>query len=78
MSYIVKRKEINLEWILDAYTNTLNKGDFFNNFFYNITGNRDLREQIESGLSEGEIRESWQDKLNEFKEIRKKYLLYKD
>ncbi|PLX12468.1 MAG: DUF1343 domain-containing protein, partial [Marinilabiliales bacterium] len=78
MNLILKRKEINLEWILDAYNNTSNKGEFFNDFFYNIAGNKDLREQIESGLSEDEIRKSWQTKLNEFKSLRKKYLLYKE
>jgi uncharacterized protein YbbC (DUF1343 family) len=35
-------------------------------------------QQIKSGLSEAEIRNSWQPELNKFKETRKKYLLYDD
>ena len=41
-------------------------------------GTDELRKQIEAGLSEDEIRNSWQPTLSEFKEIRKKYLLYED
>jgi len=37
-----------------------------------------LRQQIISGMSEDEIRKSWQPELNTFRKIRKKYLLYKD
>jgi uncharacterized protein YbbC (DUF1343 family) len=35
-------------------------------------------QQIRAGKSEEEIRASWQPKLDEFKKIRKKYLLYPD
>ncbi|MCF8364360.1 MAG: DUF1343 domain-containing protein, partial [Bacteroidales bacterium] len=35
-------------------------------------------QQIISGLNEEQIRESWQPKLENFKKIRKKYLLYPD
>lgn len=34
--------------------------------------------QIKDGVSEKDIRKSWEPQLNSFKEIRKKYLLYKD
>jgi uncharacterized protein YbbC (DUF1343 family) len=37
-----------------------------------------LKKQIEAGLSEDEIRNSWGEKLEAFKLIRKKYLLYED
>ena len=37
-----------------------------------------LENQIINGLSEKEIRSSWNDKLIEYKSIRKKYLLYQD
>jgi uncharacterized protein YbbC (DUF1343 family) len=35
-------------------------------------------EQIKAGKTETEIRQSWQPKLDAFKVIRKKYLLYTD
>jgi len=36
-----------------------------------------LRKQIMQGLNESRIRDSWQKKLKKFKEIRKKYLIYR-
>ena len=48
-----------------------------NNFFEKLAGNGDLRKQIESGMSEEEIRATWQPALDEFKKIREKYLIYK-
>ncbi|MCC8155600.1 MAG: DUF1343 domain-containing protein [Tannerellaceae bacterium] len=41
-----------------------------------LTGEKRLREQIIRGLTEKEIRSSWQDELNDYKVMRKKYLLY--
>jgi uncharacterized protein YbbC (DUF1343 family) len=35
-------------------------------------------QQIIDGTSEEEIRKSWEPALSNYKEIRKKYLLYKD
>lgn len=48
-----------------------------NNFFEKLAGNGDLRKQIEQGMSEEEIRATWQPALDEFKKIREKYLIYK-
>jgi len=71
---------LNLKYLINAY-NTLNeKTTFFNKnlFFDKLSGNKKLREQIIKGLNENEIRKSWQEDLNTFKQIRKKYLLYND
>ena len=48
-----------------------------NNFFEKLAGNGDLRKQIDQGMSEEEIRATWQPALDEFKKIREKYLIYK-
>lgn len=55
------------------------KGQFFlkNNFFSLLAGTPDLRRQLESGMSEDEIRVTWQPTLKQFMEIREKYLIYK-
>ena len=55
------------------------KGKFFlkNNFFEKLAGNGELRKQIEAGMTEEEIRATWQPALDEFKKIREKYLIYK-
>lgn len=55
-----------------------NKDEFFNNFFNNLAGNTELKQQIKQGWSDADIVDSWQKDLNNFKQIRKKYLLYKD
>jgi uncharacterized protein YbbC (DUF1343 family) len=35
-----------------------------------------LQQQIRKGMSEAEIRASWQPALDAYKEMRKKYLMY--
>jgi len=43
-----------------------------------LMGNSDFYNQINSGMSEAQIRETWLDDLNKYKLMRKKYLLYPD
>lgn len=69
---------LSLEWLLKAYQNTSRKSKFFNNFFVKLAGTQKLRQQIEQGWSEEEIRASWQEDLETFKHTREKYLLYFD
>lgn len=45
-------------------------------FFDKLAGSSSLRKQIELGYTETQIRDSWQEDLNIFKEIRAKYILY--
>jgi len=67
---------LHLEWLIDAWRN-YPKGDrFFNSFFEKLAGTDQLRKQIESGMSDSEIRDSWKTGLAEFSKIRGKYLLY--
>lgn len=75
---LILNRRINLEWLLFGYQNVSNQENFFNSFFFNIAGNRTLKDQIIAGKTAEEIRESWQPDLNEFKSVRKKYLIYKD
>ncbi|MBS9766700.1 MAG: DUF1343 domain-containing protein [Flavobacteriaceae bacterium] len=69
--------KLNLSWLINAYQQTSKvKVKFWNNFFYKLAGNKDLQKQIEQGVSEEEIRKSWEKGLEEFKKVREKYLLY--
>ena len=68
--------KIELKWLIESYKLISNKKDFFFIDFKKLAGNEILEEQIKSGLSVQEIRESWQVGLEKFKKIRKKYLLY--
>lgn len=69
---------LSLEWLLKAYKNTNNKEKFFNNFFIKLAGTDKLQKQIEKGLSEKQIRETWKAGIEDFKKTRKKHLLYTD
>ena len=72
----IDNSKIDLDLFISAYKN-LNIGDkFFNPYFDYLAGNNVLRQQIISGLSEKEIRRTWEKDLKSFKKIRKKYLLY--
>lgn len=78
VNYFLDRREIILDWLIYSYSNYPEKEKFFNNFFNLLAGTNKLRQQIESGLSPSEIRASWQPALEQYKQIRKKYLLYPD
>ena len=72
-----KLSEINLRYLLGAYTATVDKKTFFNDYFTNLAGTKLLRNQIEKGLSEVDIKITWAEGLKNFKKTRSKYLLYK-
>jgi len=74
--------EINLEWLIKAYQNYEGKDPFWikqsGKYWIDVLAGTDqLRKQIEQGLTEEQIKVSWQNDLNEFKQIRVKYLIYK-
>jgi len=69
---------LSLQWLLKAYKNSDNKDKFFNNFFIKLAGTDKLQKQIEKSLTEQEIRKTWTSGIEDFKNIRKKYLLYTD
>lgn len=73
--------KIQLRYLIEMYNAFgTNKDKFFHsdNFFELLAGTNELRQQIKAGLSEDEIRATWQDALLHYKMIRKKYLLYND
>ncbi|MBF9224280.1 exo-beta-N-acetylmuramidase NamZ family protein [Hymenobacter ruricola] len=65
-----------LKYLLDFYQQSTDKVHFFGKYFEELSGTTALREQIIAGKSEAEIRASWQPGLDQFKALRKKYLLY--
>ena len=73
--------ELNLEWLKEAFEQTsMVKTLFFNekSSFNRLAGNDKLKQQIINRVSMEDIRKSWQKDLDNFKKIRKKYLIYKD
>ncbi len=77
IDYIVAKKGIGLACLLKAYQ-SCPKDDFFNDFFYKLSGNKELRMQLEFLEHEEAIRASWKPDLDAYKLMRKKYLLYDD
>jgi uncharacterized protein YbbC (DUF1343 family) len=74
---------IQLRWLMEAYRLFPKKDSFFilpksgkmeDSFFNKLAGNNELWQQISFGVSEEEIRKTWEPKLEEFKKI----LLYED
>ncbi|MDB5143295.1 MAG: hypothetical protein JWQ66_2008 [Mucilaginibacter sp.] len=70
-------KKINILWLIKLYGAFPDKAHFFNAYFTKLAGTDQLRKQIEAGKSEEEIRKSWEPALSKYKEMRKKYLLYR-
>lgn len=68
---------LDLSYLIEIYNHTP-KGTFFlkNNFFDKLAGSTSLRHQIEKGLSQEQIRATWQADLEAFKEVRSHYLIY--
>ncbi|MBK0384227.1 DUF1343 domain-containing protein [Pedobacter sp. SD-b] len=73
---IRNEKELNIKLLIDVYNAFPDKAHFFNAFFNKLAGNDILMQQIKDGKTEKEIRDSWQPALNNYKSMRKKYLLY--
>lgn len=84
VSQLRKSKQINIQWMIDLYNAFPDKEGFFDRSLSNQIGNidglvgtADFKEQVKAGKSVKEIRASWEPGLSQYKEMRKKYLLYK-
>lgn len=68
----------NLEYVIDAYRN-LDMGEkFFTRMFLLLTGVDYIKQMIIEGKSADEIRKVWQKDVEEFKLLRRRYLLYEE
>lgn len=80
---LFKSKQINFDWIIELYNASPNKEQFFdsklskemNNIEIQI-GRGDFRQQVIDGVPIEKIRAGWEAGLNEYKKMRKQYLLY--
>lgn len=78
-----KEKKINLRWMIDLYKAYPYKQKFFDftqskqmGNIDKLSGTTQFKEQIAAGVSEDEIRKSWEPGLGNYKKMRNKYLLY--
>ncbi|MBC7412981.1 MAG: DUF1343 domain-containing protein [Bacteroidia bacterium] len=75
-SFIKSYNKLYLYWLDDAYQQYAVKDSFFNPFFNKLAGNNILQEQVKKGVGEESIRQSWEPQLQQYKDMRMKYLLY--
>ena len=78
LTQIRKVNKLELKWLIKAYNETEEPSKFFNAYFTKLAGTKKLQLQIEGGMSEEEIRATWKDGLEKFKQMRRKYLIYPD
>jgi uncharacterized protein YbbC (DUF1343 family) len=71
-----EKYNFSLQPLIHYYQTAKNKATFFNDFFTKLAGTKQLRQQIEAGMTEEEIRATWQADLTQYKQMREKYLLY--
>ncbi len=74
-AYAYNMEQLQLDWIINAYRQLSDKG-FFTNYFRLLSGDKQMQRDIENGKTADEIRASWKKDLDQFKEIRAKYLIY--
>ncbi|MEQ6122173.1 DUF1343 domain-containing protein [Reichenbachiella sp. MALMAid0571] len=78
LSNVKVKNQLDLSYLIEFYNKSKNKDKFFNKYFVKLAGTDQLQKQIEAGISEDEIRQSWAEGLIAYKAKRKKYLLYDD
>lgn len=73
-------QKFSLKYVLDFYNKMPDKSKFFTraDFFDKLAGTDELRKQILAGMTEEQIKKSWEEDLKAYKQMRKKYLLYPD
>lgn len=86
MSNLIKERKINIQWMIDLYKAYPDKTKFFDikasdpprqmGDINKLAGVYDFKKQIEQGMSEENIRKTWEPGLTAYKEMRTKYLIY--
>ncbi len=69
---------INIGYVVDAYHNLALGEEFFKPMFEKLIGVGWVREMIVAGATAAEIEARWASDVEEFKLLRKRYLLYKE
>ncbi|SKB57055.1 exo-beta-N-acetylmuramidase NamZ family protein [Dyadobacter psychrophilus] len=83
ISKLEKSEKLQLNWIMDMYKAYPDKAKFFDmsqskqmGSIDKLAGTENFKKQIIAGASEEEIRKSWEPGLGQYKDMRKKYLIY--
>ena len=78
LGQITPGEHLELGWLIDTYNEAADKENFFNPFFDKLAGTDQLKKDIQAGLNKEEIYARWTKELEDFEQIRAKYLLYTD
>lgn len=78
LGQITPGEHLELGWLIDTYNEAADKENFFNPFFDKLAGTDQLKKDIQAGLTKEEIYARWTKELEDFEQIRAKYLLYTD
>ena len=71
------RRGVDLSYVIDAYNLMVRPGDeFFTPMFEKLIGRSYVRKMIKEGKSAEEIKATWAQEVEEFKKLRRRYLLY--
>lgn len=83
VSELRRTKRINLDWMITLYNAYPDKERFFDRTqskemgsIDGLSGDAEFKKQIATGMPVKEIQASWEPELSQYKEMRKKYLLY--
>ena len=77
LSEIKVERSFTLKYVIDAFNHALDKSKVFNTSnFTTHAGTEKLQQQIESGLTEDEIKATWKDDIDAYKKMRRNYLIY--
>jgi uncharacterized protein YbbC (DUF1343 family) len=75
---ITPPNRLDIGFVMLYYKLFEDKEKFFQKFFHTLAGTDALARQIRQGLTEEQIRASWQEELDDYKTMRLNYLLYPD
>ena len=77
LSEVKAERHFTLRYIMDAYNHSTDKSKVFNRANFTAhAGTEKLQQQIEKGLTEDQIKASWQEAIETYKTTRLKYLIY--
>lgn len=76
LSNVEVEPRMTLKYLLDFYQKYPEKEKFFIGSFDRLAGTPELKEQIKKGMSEEEIKATWKKDLDDYRALRKKYLIY--
>ena len=67
-----------LKYLINYYRALQDQTEFFKPYLTLLAGTTTLAEQIKAGMTEAEIKASWEPRLEKYRSLRKQYLLYPD